>query len=111
MAIGVPTFLLYELLGAAVLALWVVARFPKVGPHTLRTSLGISALALLVLRCSPLGVAPMLRLPYGQYAALIGFVLPVFFAAFLAAAWLMRALAASLGGSGGGGLPVSNSGR
>ena len=111
MAIGVPTFLLCELLGAAILALWVVARFPKAEPHSVRTSIGISALALLALRCSTLGIAPLLQLPHGVYVVLLGFVLPVFFAAFLAAAWLMRALASALGGSGGGGLPVSNSGR
>jgi len=106
--LAVPTFLLFELLGAAVLALWVVARFPKLGPHSLRASLGISALAVLVLRCSSFAVPTVADLPHGKYVALLGFVLPVFCAAFLAAAWLMRALAGSLGGSGGGGLPVSN---
>ena len=105
--ITVPTFLLCELLGAAILALWVVARFPKRGPQTLRTALGISAVAILALRCSSFGIVPLLQLPHGQYVALLGFVLPVFFAAFLTAAWLMRALASALGGSGGGGLPVS----
>ena len=83
---------------------WRASRRP--GPHTLRTSLGISALALLVLRCTSFGIPPLLHLPYGEYVVLLGFVLPVFFAAFLAAAWLMRALAGAMGGSGGGGLPV-----
>ena len=106
--ISVPTFLGFELLGAALLALWVVARFPRIGPRSIRSALVLSAVALVALRCAPFGISPMLRLPHGEYAALLGFVLPVFFAAFLAAAWLMRVLAGAMGGSGGGGLPVSS---
>ena len=106
--ISVTTFLSCELLGAALLALWVVARFPAVGPRTIRTSVLVAAIALLVLRCVPFGIPMTLHLPNGAYAALLGLVLPTFFATFLAAAWLMRALAGALGGSGGGGLPVSD---
>ena len=107
--ISVTTFLTCELLGAAVLALWVVARFPSSGPRTIRTCFAVSAVALLALRCVPFGVPMALGLPHGEYAVLLGLVLPSLFAAFLAAAWLMRALAGALGGSGGGGLPVSDS--
>ena len=107
--ISVTTFLTCELLGAALLALWVVARFPSAGPHTIRASFAVSAAALLALRCVPFGVPVALGLPHGTYAVLLGLVLPAFFAAFLAAAWLMRALADAFGGSGGGGLPVSDS--
>lgn len=109
--ISVPTFLLLELLGAALLALWFVARFPGVGPRSLRSSAVVSGLALLALQGAPPAIPLLLQLPHGAYATLLGFVLPVFFAAFLAVAWLMRALASALGGSGGGGLPVSDSGR
>jgi hypothetical protein len=106
--IDVPTFLVFALLGAALLALWVVARFPERGPRSLRTTAGLSVLAVGAMRFLPLVIPGALKLPYGAYAALLGLVLPLFFAAFLSAAWLMRALASALGGSGEGGLPVEH---
>jgi hypothetical protein len=107
--ISVTTFLSCELLGAALLALWVVARFPASGPRTIRACAVAAAVALAGLRAVPFGVPAALALPHGGYAVLLGLVLPSFFAMFLAAAWLMRALAGAFGGSGGGGLPVSDS--
>jgi hypothetical protein len=100
--ISLSAFLHVELVAAAVLALWVVARYPKFGPKSLRSATAVAVIALLVMQIASFGVGPMIRLPHGMFAALFGCTLPSFFAAFLAAAWLMRVLAGALGGSGGG---------
>lgn len=104
MAISVPTFLCAELVGAALIALWVVARFPRFGPQSLRPALAACIAALGLLQLLPLGVGIVVRID--AYAAIFGYVLPVLVAAFLAIAWLMRVLAGQLGGSGGGGHTV-----
>jgi hypothetical protein len=96
-------FMSVELVAAAVLALWVVARYPRLGPKSLRSALVLVGVAFAVLELSTFGVGPLLALPHGAYLTLFGCVLPSFFAAFLAAAWLLRVLAGALGGSDGGG--------
>ena len=101
--IPLSVFLRVELVGAALLALWVVARFPRFGPKSLRSATAVAVIALALMQLGSLAIALMLRLPHGMYAALFGCTLPSFFAAFLASAWLMRVLAGALGGSGGGG--------
>jgi hypothetical protein len=101
--ISVSVFLCAELVAAAVLALWVVARYPRLGPKSLRPALVVVGAVFVVLQLSSFGVTPLLGLPHGVYLTLFGYALPTFFASFLAAAWLMRVLAGALGGSGGGG--------
>ena len=101
--ISVSVFVGAELVAGAVLALWVAARYPRFGPKSLRSALIVVGAAFLVMQLSTFGVTPLLGLPYGIYVTLFGCVLPTFFAGFLAAAWLLRVLAAKLGGSGGGG--------
>jgi hypothetical protein len=110
--ITVSMFLCVELVAAAALALWVAARFPAFGPTSLRWSALFLGLAYAGLEILAVVVPPIARVPHGVYLALFGCILPVFFAAFLAAAWLIRVLASSLGGSGGGpGEPVRASSR
>ncbi len=101
----IPTsmFLSVELVGAALLALWVVARYPGLGPKSLRSALVVVLAGFGVLHLSIVGQAPLMSLPHGAYVFLFGSVLPGFFTAFLATAWLMRVLAGAMGGSGGGG--------
>jgi hypothetical protein len=100
--ISVVAFLHVELVVAAVLALWVVTRYPRFGPKSLRSAMAVAVAAYAVMQIASLGIGLMMRLPHGTYAALFGCALPSFFAAFLASAWLMRVLAGALGGSGGG---------
>jgi hypothetical protein len=100
--ITVSMFLRAELVAAAVVALWVAARFPAFGPRSLRSAMLFAGGAFVVLQIMSLVVAPVARVPHGVYVALFGCVFPTFFVAFLAAAWLMRVLVARLGGSGGG---------
>jgi hypothetical protein len=100
---SVDAFLCGELIAAAVLAMWVVVRFPKLGPKTMRSALVAIAVGLGLIQLLPLGVSLTVRLPHGAYAALFGCALPCFFGVFLAAGWTMRLLAGAFGGSGGGG--------
>lgn len=101
--ISLSAFLRVELVAAALLALWVVVRYPRLGPKSLRSAMAVAGVAYAVMQFTSLGVALVIRLPHGTYAALFGCALPSFFAAFLASAWLMRVFAGTLGGSGGGG--------
>jgi hypothetical protein len=102
------TFLTCELVGAAFLALWVLVRFPRLGPGSLRPALGIAIVALFFMRMAGAGASFVVGLPHGVWLALFGVALPGFFVAFLAAAWLLRVCAGMLGGSGGGpGEPVT----
>jgi hypothetical protein len=102
-AISVRAFLCAEFTGAAVLALWTVARFPRLGPKSLRSALVGCCAAFVLLQVVPLGVGIALRFPHGEYAAIFGWLLPAMFAVFLSFAWLMRLLAGLLGGGSGGG--------
>jgi hypothetical protein len=91
-----------DVMAAALLALWVLVRYPGLGPRSL-----VWAMAAFVMgQFAPfLGVRillPVLRLPHGLVLATVGVVLPVFFAWFLTVAWLFRAILAHLGGPGGG---------
>jgi len=101
--ISVPAFLSGELVAAAVLALWVISRWPKLGPRSLRSAVAGLAVGFAILQFLPFGVDLTIRLPHGAYAALFGCALPSFFGVFLAAGWMMRLLAGAFGGSGGGG--------
>ena len=101
--ISVSVFIGAELVAGAVLALWVAARYPGFGPKSLRSAMVVVGAAFLVMQVSSFGMTPLLGLPHGIYLTLFGYVLPTFFAVFLAAAWLLRVLAGQLGGSGGGG--------
>jgi hypothetical protein len=101
--ISVSMFMCAELVAAAALALWVVARYPRLGPKSIRSAIVLVIVAFTVLRLSTLGQSSLVGMPHGAYVLLFGSVLPSFFMAFLAAAWLMRILAGAFGGSGGGG--------
>ena len=104
-------FLRAELVAAALVALWVVARFPAFGPKSMRPAALFAGFSLVLLQTMSLVVAFVAHGPHGVYVVLFGCVFPVFFVAFLAAAWLIRVFATLLRGSGGGGgghrVPVS----
>jgi hypothetical protein len=97
--LSVGAFLLVELAAAAALALWTAVRFPRLGPTSLRTAIGLAAIATGLVDALPYAVRLVAPLPEGAYASLFGCVLPVVFASFLVAAWLFRILAGNLPGS------------
>ena len=100
--IPLTVYLYVELISAAALALWVIVRWPRIGPRSIFTAVAVVLVALLLGNFASTGVAVAVTLPGGIYAALLGFVLPVFLLLLLASGWLIRSLlAASSGGSGG----------
>jgi hypothetical protein len=101
--ISVGVFLCVELVAAAVLALWVAARYPGFGPKSLRSAVAVVGASFVVLQFASTVQDSLIQLPHGAYLFLFGSVLPSFFVAFLAAAWLLRAVTGAFGGSGGGG--------
>jgi hypothetical protein len=100
--ISVGAFMSFELIAAALLALWVLVRYPRLGPTSLRAALLLAGAALAVLHVGSLGERILVALPHGAYVTLFLFDLPSLVAAFLTAGWVLRAFAGALGGSGGG---------
>src|SRR5258707_4909045 len=98
--ISMSVFIGVELVAGAVLALWVAARYPRFGPKSLRSAMLVVGAAFLVMQVSSFGMTPLLSLPHGGYLTLFEYVLPTFFAGFLAPAWLMRVLGGQLRDSG-----------
>jgi len=81
-------FLAAFVCGAAVLALWVDARFPGLAPKKFSRRLLSAVLAFVLLQASPFATGTVTQ----AYASLFGVVLPGFVGVFLTAVWLMRAL-------------------
>lgn len=79
-------------LGAAVLALWVDRRFPKLAPESLGVQMGVAAVAFVWLQL-PVAQGSQLRLLLSLFA--FG-MLPALTTAFLAFMWLMRSLRTAL---------------
>jgi len=93
--VGLPAVLSLYAVGAAALALWVVVRFPSLGPHGLRGVFVAAVAALGALQLSLALIDPVAqREPYGLVLALMLVILPALVATFWAAAVLLRALAA-----------------
>jgi hypothetical protein len=100
--ISLTVFLYTEMIAAAVLALWVATRWPQLGPRSIVAAIVAVLIALFVGNFVSIAVGVAVQLPYGTYAALLGCILPGFFSIFLAGAWLVRSVLATIGdGSGG----------
>jgi hypothetical protein len=87
------TFLFCLVLGAALLALWVVCRFPGFGPANLMTAF----MHVAVTFCVGFALAPTMGLAAGAgvLLAVFGVALPALTYMFLAGIWLLRAAQAS----------------
>jgi hypothetical protein len=94
------TFVLILCTGAAVLALWLVVRFPDFGPADFSRALLHVALSVVVLQLlvPAIHLVGSTGLPGAQYVVSFGIVLPGLTYVFLAAAWLIRAAQARLQG-------------
>jgi len=97
---SMTTFVLFLCSGAALLALWVVARFPDFGPDDvtkalLHVALSVVVLQLLVPAIHAVGAT---GLPGAQFVVSFGIVLPGLTYVFAAAGWLIRATAGRLQG-------------
>jgi len=82
--------------GAALLGLWLYARYPTFGPRTMRTALLTVAGAYGMLLVAGPATAEAQALA-GTVVALVGVYLPILAFAFWAAAHLLRATIAARG--------------
>jgi hypothetical protein len=91
---SVDSFVIVLCLGAALLALWIVARVPKMGPASLARALAHVVVAVLV----GVGTGPAIQsiaalsLPGITYVVTFGIALPALTYMFLASAWLLRVM-------------------
>jgi hypothetical protein len=93
--VSLGVFIIVLTVAAAVLALWAVVRFPRVGPDTLTGALvqiGVAFVAGFVL--VPVGMRSALswHATAGPIAAIFVFALPGLLYLFLASIWAMRVL-------------------
>ena len=96
------TLITLDVVAAAALALWVLVRFPKLGPKSIVWAMAAFLVGQFVPNLGVRLVMPVLQLPHGLELATVTVVLPSFFAWFLTLAWLFRAIIGRLGGGGGG---------
>jgi hypothetical protein len=94
------TFVLFLCTGAAVLALWLVVRFPERGPDDVTKALLHVALSVLVLQLlvPAIHVVGGTGVPGAQLIVSFGIVLPGLTYVFLAAAWMIKAAQSRLQG-------------
>jgi hypothetical protein len=87
------TFVLILTCGAAVLALWIIARFTGFGPTSFAGAVAhvVAAMVLLKLVLPPgLDVISASGLPATSYLKLFGLALPLLVYAFLSGGWATR---------------------
>ena len=88
------TFVVILACGAALLALWIIARFTNFGPHSIVGAvvhvLAASVLLSLVLP-SALDAVISSGIPAAAWVQLFGLALPVFTYVFLSGGWFTRA--------------------
>ena len=98
---SVQSFVLVEAVGAALLALWLVVRYPGAGPTSFRGAALQLGASMLVGRA----LAPITTLvvgsgiPAAAFLAALLVVLPGLVYIFLAWAWIVKLLQGALGGS------------
>ena len=97
---SMTTFVLLLCTGSAVLALWVVVRFPDFGPDDVTKSLVHVAVSIVILQLlvPAIHLVTGTGLPAAQLVVSFGIVLPGLTYVFVAAAWLIRATAGRLQG-------------
>lgn len=87
------TFALVLTAGAAVLALWIDARLPRLAPVTMRRVLVHVVFAFVVMQLIPAASTSSAAM----YLALFGVALPALVYCFLSAIWFIKLAQSSLG--------------
>jgi hypothetical protein len=92
--VSVDSFVIVLCLVAAVLAVWIVARWPKVGPKSLPPGLLHVMLAVLVgaVTAPAIRAFASLGLPGTILVVTLGIALPALTYMFLATVWLLRVM-------------------
>jgi hypothetical protein len=90
---GMHTFVLALAGGAALLALWIIARFTSFGPRSVAWAIVHVVAACLLLRLVrfPMAAIGGSGIPEAAYVQLFGVALPLFIYAFLSGGWVGRA--------------------
>lgn len=90
---GIHAFVLALVCGAALLALWIIARFTSFGPRSVAWAIVHVVAACLLLRLVrfPLAAIGGSGIPAAAYVQLFGVALPLFVYAFLSGGWVSRA--------------------
>ena len=90
---GIHEFVLAMVCGAALLALWIIARFTSFGPHSVVWAIVHVVAACFLLRVVrfPLAAVGASGIPAAAYVQLFGVALPLFIYAFLSGGWVGRA--------------------
>jgi hypothetical protein len=97
---SMTTFVLFLCTGSALIALWVVARFPDFGPDDITLSLLHVAVSAVVLQLIVPGIHAVgfMGQPAAEYVGAFALVLPGLTYVFVAAGWLIRATGQRLQG-------------
>jgi NAD/NADP transhydrogenase beta subunit len=100
--VSIASFVLFLCIGAALLAIWLVMRFPDRGPSDLTWALLHVALSIVLgqLIVASIGALDTVGVPAARFVAAFGIVLHCLTYMFVAAAWLIRATAGRLQGPG-----------
>jgi hypothetical protein len=99
-SVSIATFVLFLCVGAALLALWIVVRFPSLGPSDVTWAILHLAVSMVLgqLMVGSIGLVGRSGVPAARFVAAFAIVLPGLIYMFLAAAWLIRAAAGRLHG-------------
>jgi hypothetical protein len=91
--VSVDAFVLFLICGAALLALWIMARYTNFGPRSVGWAIVHVVIACVVLQLLPfaLDVVRATGIPAVAYVELFGVALPLFIYAFLSGGWIGRA--------------------
>ena len=84
-------FLWIDVAAAVLLAFWIVARRPDLGPTSLRPGLVVFVVGQVVPSLGLTLVRPAGQLPHGIELVLLGIVLPSFVVMFVTTFWLVKA--------------------
>jgi hypothetical protein len=91
--VGVHAFVFTLTCGAAMLALWIMARYTDFGPRSIVWAVVHVVIACVVLRLLPVALDAIRGsgIPAVAYVEVFGIALPLFVYAFLSGAWVGRA--------------------
>lgn len=97
---SMTTFVLFLCAGSAAIALWLVARFPKLGPEDVTKAVLHVAVSVVVLQLlvPAIHMVASTGVPGAQFVVSFGIVLPGLTYVFVAAGWLIKASAGRLQG-------------
>jgi len=89
--VAVEAVLWIDVVAGAALAVWIVARYPSIGPRSFGSALVVFAAGQAVPIVGLMVVRRAAGLPHGLVLALVGVALPSFVVLFVTTVWLLRA--------------------